>query len=86
MATVYERVKGIVADKLDIDQEAVVPTASFVDDLNCDSLDLAELIMAFEEEFSTEENKIEISDEEAGELTTLQNAIDYLKNHGVKDQ
>ena len=42
--------------------------------------------MAFEEEFSTEESKIEISDEEAGEIATLQNAIDYLKNHGVTDQ
>ncbi len=86
MATVYERVKGIVVDKLDISEDVVVPSASFVDDLKADSLDLAELIMAFEEEFSTEDSKIEISDEEAGEIATLQNAIDYLKNHGVTDQ
>ncbi len=86
MATVYERVKVIVVDKLDISEDVVVPSASFVDDLKADSLDLAELIMAFEEEFSTEESKIEISDEEAGEIATLQNAIDYLKNHGVTDQ
>ena len=86
MATVYERIKVIVVDKLDISEDVVVPSASFVDDLKADSLDLAELIMAFEEEFSTEESKIEISDEEAGEIATLQNAIDYLKNHGVTDQ
>ena len=86
MATVDERVKGIVTDKLDVGEDAVVPGASFVDDLNADSLDLAELIMAFEEEFSTGDNKIEISDEEAGEIVTLQNAVDYLRKHGVKDE
>ncbi len=85
MATVYERVKSIVTDKLDVDEESVVPSASFVDDLNADSLDLAELIMAFEEEFTTEANAIEISDEDAGQIATLQNAIDYLKANGVED-
>ena len=74
MTTVYDRVKSIVADKLDVDDNAVVPGASFVDDLNADSLDLAELIMAFEEEFSKDDNKIEISDEEAGQIITIQNA------------
>ena len=83
MTTVYDRVKSIVADKLDVDDNAVVPGASFVDDLNADSLDLAELIMAFEEEFSKDDNKIEISDEEAGQIITIQNAIDYLTGHGV---
>ena len=86
MATVYERVKAIVADKLDVGEDAVVPSASFVDDLNADSLDLAELIMAFEEEFSNGDNKIEIADEDAGEIVTLQDAIDYLKKHGVQDE
>ena len=84
MTTVYERVRTIVADKLDVDADAVVPSASFVDDLNADSLDLAELIMAFEEEFSADDNKIEISDEDAGQIITLQDAIDYLTRHGVK--
>ncbi len=86
MATVYERVKSIVIDKLDVDEESVVPSASFVDNLNADSLDLAELIMAFEEEFSTDDNAIEISDEDAGEIATIQNAIDYLKGNGVADE
>jgi acyl carrier protein len=86
MATVYERVKSIVIDKLDVDEESVVPSASFVDNLNADSLDLAELIMAFEEEFSTDDNAIEISDEDAGQIATIQNAIDYLKANGVADE
>ena len=86
MAGVYERVKVIVADKLDVDEAAVVPGASFVDDLNADSLDLAELIMAFEEEFSSDDAKIEISDEDAGQIATLQDAVDYLERHGIKDQ
>jgi acyl carrier protein len=54
--------------------------------LNADSLDLAELIMAFEEEFSTDDNAIEISDEDAGQIATIQNAIDYLKANGVADE
>ena len=86
MATVYERIKSIVIDKLDVDEEGVVPSASFVDNLNADSLDLAELIMAFEEEFSTDDNAIEISDEDAGQIATIQNAIDYLKANGVADE
>ena len=85
MATVYDRIKSIVAEKLDVEDDAVVPEASFVDDLNADSLDLAELIMAFEEEFSKGDNTIEISDEEAGQIVTIQNAVDYLKAHGVQD-
>lgn len=85
MATVYERVRAIVADKLDVDESAVVPSASFVDNLNADSLDLAELIMAFEEEFSSEGTQIEISDEDAGQIATIQNAVDYLKQHGIED-
>ena len=85
MATIYERVKEIVTDKLGVNDDAVVPGASFVDDLSADSLDLAELIMSFEEEFSDGDNKIEISDEEVGQIVTIQNAIDYLKNHRVTD-
>ena len=86
MASVYDRVKAIVADKLDVEEGTVVPSASFVDNLNADSLDLAELIMAFEEEFTSDDTNIEISDEDAGQILTIQNAIDYLKNHGVQDE
>ena len=55
MATVLERVQAVVAEKLSVDESEVVPEASFMEDLNADSLDLVELIMAFEEEFSTDD-------------------------------
>ena len=86
MATVFERVKNIIVEKLDVDEEAVVPTASFTDDLNADSLDLVELIMAFEEEFSNGDVKIEISDEEAEKILTIKDAVDYLKECGIEDE
>lgn len=85
MATVIERVQTVVADKLSVEKSAVVPTASFVNDLNADSLDLVELIMAFEEEFSTPDKKVEISDEDAEKITNVQQAIDFLKSKGVRD-
>lgn len=86
MATVFDRVKDIIVDKLGADESAVVLTASFTDDLNADSLDLVEMIMAFEEEFSVGDKKIEISDEEAEKIATIQSAVDYLKEHGVTDE
>ncbi len=86
MATVYERVKTIVVEKLDVEEDTVVPTASFVDDLNADSLDLVELIMAFEEEFSTGDLSIEITDEDAEKIVTVQDAIDFLKDQGMEDE
>jgi acyl carrier protein len=85
MATVVERVQSTVADKLGVEPEEVTPGKSFVDDLNADSLDLVELIMAFEEEFTSDSVTIEISDEDAESITTVQAAIDFLKKHGVKD-
>ena len=86
MATLVERVQAIVADKLSVDESEVVESASFMEDLNADSLDLVELIMAFEEEFSTDDNTIEISDEDAESITTVQMAIDYLKSKGVSNE
>ena len=71
--SVEERVKKIIAEKLSVDLEEVVPEASFVDDLGADSLDLVELIMSMEEEFDTD-----ISDEDAEQLTTVKDAIDYV--------
>ena len=85
MATVLERVQTVVADKLSVETSEVVLDASFTEDLNADSLDLVELIMAFEEEFGTDDTPIEISDEDAEGITTVQAAIDYLKEHGVAD-
>ena len=85
MATIFERVKSIVADKLGVDEAAVTEDSSFVDNFNADSLDLVELIMAFEEEFSTADKPLEISDEEAGNIATIRDAVAYLKEHGVDD-
>ena len=85
MATLVDRVQEIIADKLGVEKAEVVPGASFTDDLNADSLDLVELIMAFEEEFGSDDRPLEISDEDAEGLTTVQQAIDYLKEQGVDE-
>ena len=82
--SLFERVQALVADILSIDESEVVRVASFTEDLNADSLDLVELIMAFEEEFSEGDVEIEISDEDAEGITTVQAAIDYLQSHGVE--
>ena len=83
MATIYDRIKEIVVDKLGVDEGEVSESASFVEDLNADSLDLVELIMAFEEEFSTDENPIEISDEDAATILTVGDAVTHLKDAGI---
>ena len=85
MPTVFERIKKIVVDQLGVDEAEVVPSASFVDDLGADSLDLVELIMALEEEFSESGKKVEIPDEDAEKIATIQDAIDYIRDHGIKD-
>ncbi len=86
MATVFERVKKIVVEQLGVDEKDVVPTTRFVDDLGADSLDLVELIMSLEEEFSNSKNKVEIPDEDAEKIVTVQNAVDYITDLGVKDK
>jgi acyl carrier protein len=86
VATVFERVRKIIVDQLGVDEEEVIPTASFVDDLNADSLDLVELIMSMEEEFTTGEHTVEISDEDAEKIVTVQDAVDYIKDHGLEDE
>ena len=86
MATVFEQIKAIVVEQLGVEGKEVVPTASFVEDLGADSLDLVELIMSMEEKFSTPARKIEIPDEDAEKIVTIQDAIDYLKDLGVEDK
>lgn len=83
MSTLMERVQAVVADKLGVEESEVVAGASFTEDLNADSLDLVELIMAFEEEFSTDDNPVEISDEDAEKITSVKEAIEYLNGKGV---
>ena len=86
MATIFDRVKNITADRLGVEPESVIPDASFTEDLNADSLDLVELIMAFEEEFSQGEQQLEISDADAENITTVQSAVDFLKGKGISDE
>jgi acyl carrier protein len=86
VATVLERLKKIVVEQLGVEEEQVVPKASFVDDLNADSLDLVELIMAMEEEFSDGSKQIRIPDKDAENIKTVQNAIDYIKDLGIEDE
>ena len=76
MSSIEERVKKIVIEQLGVSEDQVVNSASFVDDLGADSLDTVELVMALEEEFETE-----IPDEEAENITTVQQAIDYVNNN-----
>jgi acyl carrier protein len=73
---VAEKVKSIIVEQLGVDTEEVTPAASFTDDLGADSLDIVELVMAFEEEFG-----IEIPDEDAENITTVQDAINYIDSH-----
>lgn len=86
MATVFERVRAIVVEQLGVEEDEVVLGASFVDDLNADSLDLVELIMSLEEEFTNDGVELEISDEDAEKIATVQDAVDYLKEHGIEDK
>ena len=74
--SIEERVKKIIVEQLGVKEEDVKPEASFVEDLGADSLDTVELVMALEEEFD-----IEIPDEEAEKITTVQSAIDYGQNN-----
>ena len=74
--SVEDRVKEIIIDQLGVEEKQVNSDASFIDDLGADSLDTVELVMALEEEF-----EIEIPDEEAEKIATVQNAVDYIKDH-----
>jgi len=76
MPAVEEKVRQIIVDQLGVEATDVTPTASFVDDLGADSLDRVELVMALEETFD-----IEIPDEEAEKIATVQNAVDYIQKN-----
>jgi len=84
VATIFERLKRVVVEQLGVEEKEVVPTASFVDDLGADSLDLVELRMSLEEEFSTPSRKIEIPDEDADKIGTIQGAVDYIRDLGIE--
>jgi len=80
MASVLEKIQEITAEKLSVDIGDVKSESSFTEDLEADSLDVVELIMALEEEFSTDEKAIEISDEDAENIRTVQDAVDYISS------
>jgi len=77
VASVYERVKSIVAERLGVEDETVTMEAEFIGDLNADSLDLVEVIMAMEQEFN-----LEIKDEDAENIRTVADAVQYIQEHG----
>lgn len=86
MATVFERVKRVITEQLGVKEEDINLKASFVDDFNADSLDLVELIMALEEEFSNPNKKVEIPDEDARRIVTVGDAMEYIKDFGIEDE
>jgi acyl carrier protein len=85
MADISDKLKKMIADQLGVDEELILPTASFVDDLNIDASDLAELITALEQAFSTPKRKLEISDEDTEKIVTVQDLIDCLHDYGIED-
>ena len=85
MAAVFERVRKIIAEQLGVEESEITPQTAFVEDLNADSLDLVELIMSLEEEFSQAGQSIEISDEDAEKIATVQDAVNFITEHGISD-
>ena len=85
MASVLDRVRDIAADKLSVDASDVSAESSFTEDLDADSLDVVELIMAIEEEFGSANQPLEISDEDAESIKTVQDAVKYLSDRGIND-
>lgn len=84
MASVLEKIQEITAEKLSVELADVKAESSFTEDLEADSLDVVELIMALEEEFSTDDNAIEISDEDAENIKTVKDAVGYITSKGIE--
>ena len=83
MASIFQRVRKVIIEQLGVEEDEVVHPASFVHDLGADSLDVIELKVALEEEFTTPSLKIEIPDDDAEEIVTVQDAVDYIRDQGV---
>jgi acyl carrier protein len=82
-ASIFQRVRKVIIEQLGVEEDEVVPLASFVNDLGADSLDVIELKVALEEEFTTSSLKIEIPDDDAEDIVTVQDAVDYIRDQGV---
>tara|TARA_B100001540_G_C15656861_1_gene573698 strand:+ start:705 stop:962 length:258 start_codon:yes stop_codon:yes gene_type:complete len=85
MATIEERLYEIIAESLSVNIEDIKSDSSFIDDLDADSLDVVEMIMAMESEFSTDDNDLEISDEEAENIVTVADALAFLDKKGITE-
>ena len=85
MATIYERVRKVTISQLEVSEHQVSAASSFVNELGADSLDLVELIMALEEEFTTPDRRVSIPDEDVEKIVTVQDAVEYLRKLGVSD-
>jgi acyl carrier protein len=83
--TIFERLKRVVVERLGVDEDQVVPTADLVRDLNADSIELVELAMSLEEEFSSPSRQVEIPDEDLAKMVTLNDAVNYLRGLGIED-
>ena len=85
MPTILERLKKIVALRLGVDEDQVVPDASFTRDFGADSIELLELVMSIEEEFSTPSREVRIPDNDLDRINTVSQAMNYLRGLGVSD-
>lgn len=85
MAKIFEKIKKILVNELDVDGSLIQPSASFIDDLNMDPDDIAEFFTSIEDVFSNSDYKFEIPEVAADDLVTIQNLIDYLQELGIDD-
>ena len=85
MSRILEKLKKMIAEQLGVDEDSIMPSSSFVDDLNIDPPDLAELITAIEQGFSRPGHKLEISDEDTEKIVTVQDLVDCLHDYGIED-
>ncbi len=85
MASLFEKIKGILLDELGVDAVSIEPSASFIADLNMDPDDLAEFFTSIEDSFSKPGNKFEIPEKDADNFITVQDVVDYLQDAGIED-
>ena len=85
MVTIYDRLKKVVMERLGVDPGQVIPAASLTKDLGADSIEMVELVMSIEDEFSDLSCSLQISDEDMEKMVTIQDTVDYLKALGIKD-
>ena len=85
MSKILDTIKKILVDELGVDETAIIPSASFIDDLNMDPDDLAEFFTTIEDNFSQKSSKLEIPEEDSDNIVTVQNLVDYLLEAGIDD-